>query len=110
MRYRLLLNATFAPIVVDRYLRWVRNDGHFIDCDTDVDCKSVESQKEGDRDLKCGALFGIDTARGGYTEEVRREDKRQEGFSIPFVYVCVCVCVCVCRLSPMCSGVVMGCT
>ena len=99
MRYRLLLIATFTPIIVGRYLRWVRNDGRFTDCDADVDCKDVESQVDGDRDLKCGALYGIDTSRGGYTKEVRREDKRQEGFSIP---LCVCVCVvCVrCFLGP----------
>ncbi|CAN0382645.1 unnamed protein product, partial [Ascophyllum nodosum] len=60
----------FGDDDMSKYLRWVRNDGSFTDCDADVDCKDVESQVDGDRDLKCGALYGIDTSRGGYTKEL----------------------------------------
>ncbi|CAN0051618.1 unnamed protein product [Scytosiphon promiscuus] len=51
------------------FLRWVRNDGLFTDCETDSDCNDVEGTDVG-TDLKCGALFGQDALNGGVTEEL----------------------------------------
>ncbi|CBJ30709.1 thaumatin-domain containing protein [Ectocarpus siliculosus] len=51
------------------YLRWVRNDGLFTDCEDDSDCEDVEGEGVGQK-LKCGALFGQDTLNGGVTEEM----------------------------------------
>lgn len=61
------------PMVpVRRYLRWVRNDGDFADCETDDDCRGITGEGIGE-DLKCGALFGQNALNGGVTEEVRGE-------------------------------------
>lgn len=54
---------------LNSYLRWVRNDGLFTDCEVDSDCDDVEGEGVG-TDLKCGALFGMDALNGGVTEEV----------------------------------------
>eukprot|EP00903_Cladosiphon_okamuranus_P015353 g14179.t1 len=51
------------------YLRWVKNDGLFTDCEVDSDCDDVEGEGVG-TDLKCGALFGMDALNGGVTEEM----------------------------------------
>eukprot|EP00752_Nemacystus_decipiens_P017488 g15679.t1 len=51
------------------YLRWVRNDGLFTDCEVDSDCDDVEGEGVG-TDLKCGVLFGMDSLNGGTTEEI----------------------------------------
>ena len=54
------------------YLRWVRNDGLFTDCEVDSDCDDVTGEGVGE-DLKCGVLFGMDALNGGVTEEVRHD-------------------------------------
>lgn len=54
---------------MNSYLRWVRNDGLFTDCEVDSDCDGVEGDGVA-TDLKCGALFGVDVQNGGVTEEV----------------------------------------
>lgn len=51
------------------YLRWVRNDGDFTDCETDDDCKDVVGEGVA-KNLKCGILFGH-TLDGSSTEEVK---------------------------------------
>lgn len=51
------------------YLRWVRNDGDFTDCESDEDCIGVSGEGVGEN-LKCGALFGMDALNGGVTTEV----------------------------------------
>ena len=51
------------------YLRWVRDDALFTDCETDADCVGIEGEGVGEN-LKCGLLFGMDALNGGVTEEV----------------------------------------
>eukprot|EP00904_Undaria_pinnatifida_P003700 jgi/Undpi1/13330/HiC_scaffold_8.g02989.m1 len=50
------------------YLRWVRDDGLFSDCESDADCEGIEGDGVGEN-LKCGLLFGMDALNGGVTEE-----------------------------------------
>lgn len=62
--------CVFCAWPLNSYLRWVRNDGLFTDCEVDSDCDDVEGEGVGE-DLKCGLLFGQDALNGGVTEEVR---------------------------------------
>lgn len=59
-----------SPIKTRSFLRWVRNDAGFTDCEVDSDCDNVEGTGT-DGTYKCGAVFGQDALNGGQTTEVR---------------------------------------
>lgn len=70
-----LLPLPLLSLLSGSFLRWVRNDGLFTDCETDSDCEGLVGTDIG-TDLKCGALFGQDALNGGVTEEVHRPQQR----------------------------------